>query len=170
MSTKLIDAKVKEVVTKLEKAGLPPIDFSISVKLLRPGVAGTACYSQSHINISKEYLKEFPEEIISTTIPHEITHLYVKKYYPNSKQSHGPTFRKIMNVLGLKGETRHSLKLSKSQALGKMKTRYIYITEHSKEELELTSGQHKSCQYHLPLASRYKGEKITFTNKIRKFK
>ena len=137
--------KIQETQEKLVKYGFSPISITWSIDKLKKGVAGTARYSTNHITISEDFLREYSEHIFETTIPHEICHLYVGVYYPRAKQHHGPEFRRLMNLIGLSGDTYHKLKLSNDKDGRRLKTRYIYTTknpESTMREFKLTKGEH----------------------------
>ncbi len=93
----------------LQQAGYPKFYISFCVDTLKPGVAGLALITPSRVRLaervvklSKEFLAEYPEEVMTRTLGHEIAHHYVFLYCPKAKQAHGPEFRNIMNILQLK--------------------------------------------------------------------
>lgn len=130
-------AKTREVVNKLNSYGYSPINLQYSVEKLRPGVAGSARYSKSEVAISEDYLQFHPEHIFDVTIPHEICHHYVDKYFPRAKQAHGPEFRRLMNILGLKGDTYHSLGVVPGTS-GKKQMRIEYKCECKTHQITTT--------------------------------
>ncbi len=161
----------------LQAQGYPKFYISFSVETLKPGVAGVALISPNSsstglrgvervVKVSKEFLEEHHDEIITRTLGHEIAHHYVFLYYPKAKQGHGPEFRKIMNILQLNCETYHSMQLQNGPTKNtRTKTRYIYKTVTSGYEINLTHKQHLNNQNF-----SYKGEKLSYTGKIVTFK
>jgi len=165
MSIQLINEKVSEVKAKLEKVGMVPIDINLTVEKLRYGVAGNACFSKKSIKISEDYLKQFPDDTINDTIPHEMCHIYQKQYFPNAKQNHGPQWKRLMIFLGLSPSTYHTLKLAGVERPTKTKKRFIYLSEKTQTEIKVTSQKHYKIQLN-PSNYSYRGEKIKFTNKL----
>ena len=172
----LVQKRADEIVAKLAKLGLPKVEFSVELADLKSGVAGDANFYFKRVRISKDYLKEHTKEILDTTVPHEVCHIYVAKYFPFAKQAHGPEFRRMMAKLGCDGSTRHSMARPAAQGPRRTKTvtRHIYLTEHTKREVLLTVQQHKKQQEFAAAygKSRFtsKGEPLVATGKIRKFK
>lgn len=169
----MIQTRIDDCREILEENGLPMIPIAFVIETIdKKNVAGRAHYP-SLITISKEYLEQ-PEnttEVIKQTVAHEIAHLYVYRYYRYSKQAHGPEFRKVMQMLGLQGRTYHNMKMKGSEIKQKQIKRYIYLTEITKREIGLTSGQHKrQCEcLHSVGESRYssKGEKLTYASRYK---
>ena len=167
----LVNKKIAEVQKKLEDMGYKPLHIDASVKRLRAGCSGLAYPFYNRIEISSDYFKEFPVQIINRTVVHEVVHLYIGKYFPYAKQSHGPEFRNMMRRLGADCSTNHSMKLSSITApVKKLKTvqRFIYETAISKKLLKLTATQHNKIQAR-PTAFTSRGEKLVFTNKVEKY-
>lgn len=167
MSTLKINKKIAEVQEKFSKIGLKTFPIIFDIMKLKTGCSGRAALRTNSIQISSDYLKEFPEEVLSVTVPHEICHLYVNRYFPMAKQHHGPEFRQLMNLIGLPGKTYHNMQLKSGTSPRKTKTRYIYLSTSGKK-YELTSGQHKKA-ISFPSCT-IKGESIKFTGTIKTFK
>lgn len=161
--------KIQETQNKLAKAGFPAMSINSKITKLSPGYAGMAYPIVNAVYISPDYLKEYPEQVLNVTVPHEVCHLYVDKYFPKAKQSHGPEFRFLMSLLGLPGKTYHSMKLSQTQEGRRMKTRYIYISQKTKKEIQLTSHQHSKIQGQ-PNRYSWKGELLVWSGKKVQFK
>lgn len=168
-----IESKIQETQEKLAKYGYHPINVTWSIDKLKKGVAGAARYSTNHIKISEDFLREHSGHIFETTIPHEVCHLYVGEYYPRAKQHHGPEFRRLMNLLGLPGDTYHKLKLSNDSEGKRLKTRYIYTIkepENSLREFKLTKGEHlKVLSGHGKFFSS-DGKELVYTGKTIQYK
>lgn len=168
-----IQARVNHVQEKLEKAGFAPFEINSVVGKLKRGVAGWASYYNNTITFDTDYMSQHEEEMLAETVPHEVVHLYVRKYYPNAKQAHGPEFRRLMRYLGCKGSTYHQMKIAGDERKRKTKTRFIYATPTNKEVL-LTTKQHERHQaglirgYQVYYAKG--GETITYTGKKKTFK
>lgn len=165
---KILD-RVVDVQDKLLKIGYPRINIDITITKLKPGLAGVAYSRINKIKISQDYLREFPEQIIERTVAHEVAHLYVAKYIPSAKQAHGPQFKRILRYLGVSDSTYHSMKLVNGPVkITRIKKRYVYITEHSKREINLTTQQHNKVE--LGRLFFYENERLTFTNKTLEIK
>lgn len=157
----------------LQEQGYPKFYISFCVESLRPGVAGLALITPSRVRLaervvklSKEFLAEYPEEVMTKTLGHEIAHHYVFLYCPKAKQAHGPEFRNIMNILQLNGETYHSMRLqNETQRNARTKTRYVYKTVDTGQQINLTPKQHLNNQNF-----SYKGEKLSYTGKVITYK
>lgn len=167
--SKKVEAKVEETQERLEKLGYPRINISCKMMTLGPGYAGRAWGAARMIAISPDYYREYPERILNITVPHEVVHIYVGKYYPRARQAHGPEFRHMMNLLGLEGKTYHDMILKDGPNRStKTKTRYIYVTPSGKECL-LTKGQHTKA---ITGRASYsvKGERLAYSGSVTKVK
>lgn len=167
--SKKVEAKVEDTIARLEKVGLPRIPVKSKITSLGRGFAGRAWGSIGLIAVSPDYYKEFPDHIINVTVPHEVVHVYVRKYFPRARQAHGPEFRRLMNILGLEGKTYHNMVLKEGpNRIRKMKTRYIYLTPSGKE-CYLTKGQHtKVISGYGTFA--FQGEKLAYSGKVTQIK
>lgn len=160
---------VNQVQAKLEKFGYPKFPINISVvEGMKKQIAGQAFPSQQKIAISYDYLKEHRDQTLKETVPHEVCHLYVTRYFPNYKQGHGPEFRMLMRALGCEGSTYHSMELSSS--VKKLKTRYVYESVTSKKVCHLTPVKHRQMLSN-PAAWVYGSAKepLVFTGQVKKF-
>jgi predicted SprT family Zn-dependent metalloprotease len=138
-----IKNKADNVLGILQNCGFPKVYFDVELNRLSPGIAGCAQIYRNKIMISIDYLREHFDEIINQTLPHEICHIYVTKYFPNAKQHHGKEFRMLMNYLGLEGKTYHNMVLKDSpNKTRRTKTRYVYVAENSGQKYMLTPMQH----------------------------
>ncbi len=164
-----IQNKIDEVQNTLESFGLAKFGFSVAINTLKPGQAGCANTFWNKIILSADYIKEFADQVINVTLPHEICHLYINKYFPRAKQHHGPEFRRLMNLLGLDGKTYHTMQLANPTRKTKTKTRYVYIAEKSNTLVNLTLGQHqKMVSGASSFTLKTTGEKLKFTGEIKK--
>ena len=168
-----IEKKCDEIQNTLENNGFPKfsIDLFISEKLPFK-TAGLARYNKwcgttiNHtIILSAAYLREFAETVINEVLLHEMCHHYVGKYFPLAKQAHGPEFRKLMNILGLPGNTYHTMRLSNAPEIKpKKKVRYIYESEKTKEQILLTRYEHnKQMNGERKYFTKTTGEALIFT-------
>lgn len=160
--------KVREVKEVLASNGYAPFDFTVSVEELRNGRAGEAHYFFNRINISKHYLAEHTERILNITVPHEICHLYVGKYFPRAKQHHGREFRYLMNLLGLRGDTYHDMKLETNAHKNKQrktKIRWIYETVNTKIQVKVATTTHNKIMRGAKFYYTKNREPIVFTGK-----
>lgn len=110
MYTNKIQASIDKTQEKLEALGFKSFDISFAVKKhLRKGVAGLAWGGRQHIEISIDYIREHEQRILSRTVPHEVVHLYVSKYYPYAKQSHGKEWKRLMEAIGCEQSAKHDM-------------------------------------------------------------
>ena len=167
----IIQAKIDSVQSILESKGYSKFQFETIIGKLKPGMSGCAVLNSNKILLSIHYLNEFMDNIINDTLPHEICHLYVKRYFPFAKQHHGPEFRFLMNLLGLKGETYHRMQLKEGPVKAKrVKIRYVYVAESENKKVELTQMQHsKAISGIATYTLKTTGEKLKYTGEIRKF-
>jgi predicted SprT family Zn-dependent metalloprotease len=163
-----VRARMVEVQDKLQKMGYPKFPLDISVDKLKRGVAGVAKMNAGKIIISVDYLKEFPEQVLTRTVAHEVCHHYVSKYIPQAKQFHGPEFRSLMKGLGVDHSTRHSMKLSGSEVRRKTVKRWVYVTPTGKF-CYLTKQQHEKMSSGVAKYTM-KGEYLSYINTIKEFK
>ena len=158
-----IKAKIEETQKKLAHFGYQHFSINFEVSPLKKGISGVANLSTDRIRISPDYLREFEEQILSRTVPHEVCHLYVHRYF-NAKQFHGPEFRALMHLVGADSSSKHSMLLKEGSSSGRKVKRFIYKTERTKREIQLTTKQHENAQR--GAAYRVKGEKIVYDNKM----
>jgi predicted SprT family Zn-dependent metalloprotease len=164
-----IQKKVEEIQDKLLALGFPQIRMTAEIKKLGRGCAGRAYLGINCIHISPDYLKEFPEHVMNVTVPHEVVHLYVAKYFPRAKQAHGPEFRRLMRCIGLSGDTYHKMILSNAPPRQtRLKIRYMYITERTQKLIGLTPAQHQKAINGATFMC--KGERLKFTNEKKEYK
>lgn len=106
------------------------------------------------IDINSFFVDHHLDQVLNTTIPHEISHIIQWVVYPRAKQAHGPEWRKIMRyVFGIDdAKTYHSLDTSKLYEDGivkkKAKTRHIYICGCSDDNNihTITKNRHNKIQ------------------------
>jgi predicted SprT family Zn-dependent metalloprotease len=168
MSIQKVQAKVIETQEKLAALGYPKFDIKhVEVATLQRGVSGYAMPNQLKIQISADYLREFENRVLNQTVPHEVVHLYVSKYFPRAKQYHGREFRHLMGLLGLPTDTKHNMMLSTETSHARRVRRFIYLTEQTKREIQLTIQQHNKMIKNAQAGSYFtsKGEKLVWTTK-----
>lgn len=159
-----VKTRIAEVQDQLAALGFKHINImSVAVKRLRPGVSGLAYTRTNSIEISVDYMREHEDQMLARTVPHEVVHLYVAKYYQYAKQAHGPEFRRLMNALGCDNSTRHNMHLENGPK--RNRTRYIYVTAITLKEVKLTPQQHNNMLAS-PDRYRLKGEKLKFANRV----
>lgn len=160
---------VDQVQTFFERRGLPRFEINCTVTKLNRGCAGQASYQSNTVKISEDFLKAHEEGVIGVTVPHEVCHLYVHKYYPNHKQHHGPEFRRLMNILGLDGDTYHTMKVEGHERRKVTKTRYEYSSSCGKHH-KLTKTQHQKMNVGYRFTCKCCNSPIKFTGKVLKIK
>lgn len=164
MSLEQVKAKVHQTQLALKAMGYQPFDIHVEIMQLPKGVAGMANIKLDKIRISSDFLADHENQTFARTIPHEVCHLYVKRYFPSAKQYHGKEFRMLMTRLGADPTTRHDLRLKGAVVKKHKVVRFVYVTETSKEVVHLTKMQHdKACR---GAAYRVEGEPIVFDNKV----
>jgi SprT protein len=169
----LVKNRVEKVQKKLASKGYPSFPIVSKVDSLKAGTAGIAHPLLRTITISKDYLRDNKEQVLKTTVAHEVCHLYVNMYFPRAKQHHGPEFRSLMNLLGLDGKTYHSMGIASGTVKRTRKvTRYVYKTADTGTIVKLTSQKHNKEQmyrkYYLGERGCYTldGEPIVWTGKV----
>jgi len=159
-------AKVEEVKDKLEELGYARIDFYATVTRLKPGRSGEANYSYKRIQISSDYLREHEEQVMGRTVPHEVVHMYVHRYFPFAKQAHGPEFRRLMRLIKCDCSTRHDMRLIDGPVKNKYaKARFVYLSEKTSREIFLTPQQHQKMQTWPDRFTSKNGERLVFANR-----
>jgi SprT protein len=84
------------------------VTFSTTMKK----VAGRAYTYQNRIELNEQLFIHNTEEFFNVVIVHECAHIATKILYPDAKQAHGPEFRSVMNLFGLRGDTYHNMDTS----------------------------------------------------------
>ena len=159
-----VKAKVQQTQLALEAMGYKPFDIDIEVMSLPRGVCGMANATLGCIRISSDYLNEFEDQVIAMNVPHEVCHLYVKKYFKDAKHQHGKEFRMLMTRLGADPSTRHQMVLKNAEMNRRLVTRYVYETENSREIVHLTKHQHSLALRGAMFMA--KNEKIAYCNEV----
>lgn len=90
---------------------LPQLSFELNSSR----VAGQAHLREWKIKINPEFLEQYPDKIISRTVPHEVAHLVAYKVYPYAKQHHGPEWKSVAVKLGTEPTRCHSMHLPSKQ-------------------------------------------------------
>lgn len=188
---KAILDRAEEIKEKLKGFGFAEIDIDFRIEVLKRGFAGVAYTGESGymyvderrprlgtayrerpvVKISPDYLKEYREEILHRTVPHEICHCYVHHYYPRAKQAHGPEFRRMMRLLGLDGSTYHSMKLENGpKKRVYTKKRYGYKNPVSGEMYWITKAKHEKVMKGLATLYAKGGVAVVFTGEVKEVK
>lgn len=160
----VIKLKVASVQTHLKQLGFEPFEIYSSLAPLDKGCAGKAFPQQNSIVISYDYYNsEHRQEVIERTVPHEVVHLYVAKYFPEAPLMHGKEFKKLMRQLGCDDSTYHSMKLEGMQRRKNIVLRFVYVTPSGKE-VHLTRQKHAKALEGTATFT-FEGEKLSYTNK-----
>lgn len=118
----LVEVAVKEFVKRYEAAGYSiPVPTIRIRRLERRGWAGQAFPSFGIIELDIDYFNAHTEEMCAVTVPHELAHLIVHKYYPCAKQAHGPEFRTVAQSIGACASTYHSMTRPESKKANAVK-------------------------------------------------
>ena len=120
-------------------------DFTLKGK-----VAGRAQYKPATDDVTLKFNLQLAienlDEFLVDTVPHEITHIYVKKMYPWA-QPHGKEFHQIMAKMGYSPKRCHSYDVSNTKQKRRY-YRYVYKcgceTQHY-----ITSNKHYDIQKYL---------------------
>ena len=91
---------------------VPRIEFSNRLKT----TAGLA-YAESipqFVRLSTELLWEHTDEMLESTLPHELCHLVAWSVY--QARGHGPDWRRVMIRIGLEPDVYHNMTNSKHEA------------------------------------------------------
>jgi predicted SprT family Zn-dependent metalloprotease len=107
-NTEKVKVIAMEVRNTLDKHGFPPFKFEVQITRLQTTYGGRARYSSNTVLLNSDYLREFGNEFLSTTLPHEIVHLYVGRYYGWGVQPHGREFKSLMRKLKLNPSAYHN--------------------------------------------------------------
>lgn len=159
-----IRIKVAATIAQLKALGFEPFQIHASLATLNKGVAGKAFPHQSSIVISEDYYNsEHKSQVIDRTVPHEVVHLYVAKYFPLAKMVHGKEFKDLMRQLGCEDTTYHSMQLEGMQKRRNSVLRFVYTTPSGKEG-NLTRQQHAKVLEGKSTFS-FEGEKFSYTTK-----
>jgi SprT protein len=93
---------------------LPQISFELGGKR----TAGVANSYRNQIVINPKFLIEFPEQILSRTVGHEIAHLLTDTLYPRAKRHHGPEWKYVARSINIEDTRCHSMILSEVKNKG----------------------------------------------------
>ena len=97
----MIRLKIASVQAQLAQLGFAPFNIYAELATLSKGCAGLATPLLSRVQISSEYYNsEHKLEVIDRTVPHEVVHLYVNKYFLQHKIAHGKEFKQLMRDIG----------------------------------------------------------------------
>lgn len=106
--------------------------------------AGRAYPSENLIKLNPDYYLKNAEDMIETTVPHEIAHLIARMIDPINGGGHGRVWKVTMMHLGLKPERCHNYDTAPARL--RSATKYIYACEKCGTEMELGSCRHKRIQ------------------------
>jgi len=121
---------------------LPKISFELNSKR----IAGMANHHKNEITINPKFLVEFPEQIISRTVGHEIAHLLADTLYPRAKRHHGPEWKYVARSLNVEATRCHSMILNEVKNKGfeykcPCQTYWLSLTKHKRAQW----GTNYSC-------------------------
>jgi predicted SprT family Zn-dependent metalloprotease len=181
----MIQAEIDKTQAKLARAGLQP--FHIPFRLvegMKKAQTIAIAYRAGHIEFNLNYF-QFPKDIpFAQLVAHEVAHLYQFKYYNYpGVQGHGREFRMIMKFLGFSGNAKvdttgeakayYEATVKAATRKPKTKTRHVYLSADTKQEVFLTTQQHRKEQAHIQVHGRgrftFKGQRLVATGKVRKF-
>ena len=144
----------------VEDNGLPVTRPSISFNN-RTRAAGI-CKSNGSIELSKPYLQHHEDDMVWDTLGHEFAH-HVINEHPHLQErrgskrlSHGPNFKHICRMIGVKDDRCHSMKLpnqvSRRTEKAYCSCKTFDITTQMKNKIARGSGHFcKSCKHILSL-------------------
>jgi len=180
----MIQAEIDKTQAKLARAGLQPfhIPFRLVEGMKKAQTIATA-YRAGHIEFNLNYF-QFPKDIpFAQLVAHEVAHQYQFKYYNYpGVQGHGREFRMIMKFLGFSGNAKvavtgeakaYNATVQTATRKPKTKTRHVYLSADTNQEVFLTTQQHRKEQAHIQVHGRgrftFKGQRLVATGKVRKF-
>lgn len=123
-----VERKVAETVETLQKH-FPDTKLIVPeiVYDLKGHTAGMANKSKIRINVDLLYTEHY-DDMIQSTVPHEVCHVVQRQLYPASK-SHGYEWTRLMLLLGLPPERCHSYDTTPARKRTPMKRPYVYTCE-----------------------------------------
>lgn len=105
--------------------------------------AGRANYTKYRVTINPAYLKDYTEDMVNNTAPHEVAHLITRIVYPNAKQHHGPEWKYVMRQLGVRPDPYHNYDITLSK---KTRKRKVYLYECKCHVHKVTSTIHQKIR------------------------
>ena len=143
---KLVQSCIKKILGQSYELDVP-VTFRRDMKR----IAGLAYSRSKRIELNEQLFLENTEQFFSRTIPHEAAHLITHIIYPKAKQSHGPEWRSVMNLLGVEDIKRcHSYDVS--SVVQRVTQKFTYVCACDRK-LSLTkimhnkirNGSHRKC-------------------------
>lgn len=144
-----VEAKLRESIALAEKHygqtfKFPRVEYSV-----RGTCGGKAYTTEWRVNFNATLLVENEDKFIATTVPHEMAHLIDYQLNPNNfhaawgkkRSIHGPTWKRIMMVLGAPPNRCHTYDTKNSRV--KQKTRYEWVCQHCGAKMVLGPKRHK---------------------------
>ncbi len=139
---KAVRRKVNETLDIAERVYRRKFKAPTIVYALKGSIAGTATYSNWTVNLNAFFLLNEFEEMIRTTIPHEIAHLIARAVYGNIR-SHGWEWKSVMRSFGLNAKRCHNYE---SRDIRTKKTRRFHYTCFCSRPCKVGLNVHKKVQ------------------------
>lgn len=120
-----VERKVTETIEALQehfpdtKLIVPEIVYD-----LKGHTAGMANKTKIRINVDLLYTEHY-DDMIQSTVPHEVCHVVQRQLYPTSK-AHGYEWTRLMLLLGLSPSRCHSYNTTPARQRSPMKRPYVY--------------------------------------------
>lgn len=145
--SKELDNRVKEKVTEciakiLGAERAAKFHFPVTYHSNMNRVAGLAYMTEMRIELNEPLFLANIEQFFARTIPHEVAHLIQTIVYPKAKQSHGPEWRHIMELLGAESKRSHSYDVSICTTM----ERFRYVCNCTNRSFSVTKILHNKMQ------------------------
>lgn len=159
----LTQLKLKELIDTAnshyhKNFSIPGFDFS-----LKGTTAGVAVVGRWLIQLNKTLFEENEKEFLDQVIGHELAHLLAGALFGRKIAPHGKEWKSVMQTLGLRVETKHSLNVENSMRSSKIFKYVCACQEHlislrKQNSMSRTNGklQCKSCNTVLKYSGEYK--------------
>lgn len=107
-----VDEKLLECIDKAERHYGRNFEVPRLVYRKMGRCAGQASVFRNTIELSTDFLREYPEDMINDTIPHEFAHIVADKT-ASRRVGHSAPWKQCMRVFGLAPERCHSYDIAK---------------------------------------------------------
>ena len=87
---------------------------------LRGRAAGEACGESWTTNYNLQLLDRYGEEFVAEIVPHEVAHLVVAAIHPTRVKPHGPEWRQVMQVFGVRARVTHGFETTPARRVGRV--------------------------------------------------
>lgn len=154
-----VTAKLTESLELVQEAFDRQFDFPNVIYKKRGRVAGTACSDTYTIDLNGVLLMENLDDFIFRTVPHELAHLIDCIMYPETRDAgvvwtrrgmrrgkrsvHGPTWKRIMNILGAPISRCHKYDTTNSSVKKRSSKKHVWVCGCGNGKVTLTNRKHQ---------------------------